>query len=180
MLGLHPWCLHTAASVIAERELWKFADSNPDIDVTSSTFFLFPLSLTFSQTACSSPWIHLRALRSWPGDRPAPFWHVRVGLRAAPRAARPVDDSQRATLLTELRARGGRSARTRCGAERWNTPAAAPQARAARRGIRVVARGRRAPLRSDARDPGTAPESGGRAGPAPSVVVCPVRNAQCA
>ncbi|KAI0298400.1 hypothetical protein B0F90DRAFT_1818763 [Multifurca ochricompacta] len=34
-LGLHPWCLHTAARVIAERELWKFADANPDIDVTS-------------------------------------------------------------------------------------------------------------------------------------------------
>jgi len=34
-LGLHPWCLHTAASVIAERELWKFADSNPQVDVTS-------------------------------------------------------------------------------------------------------------------------------------------------
>jgi hypothetical protein len=28
-----------AARVIAERELWKFADVNPDIDVTSSTFF---------------------------------------------------------------------------------------------------------------------------------------------
>ena len=37
-LGLHPWCLHTAARVIAERELWKFSDANPDIDVTSSTF----------------------------------------------------------------------------------------------------------------------------------------------
>jgi len=37
-LGLHPWCLHTVAQVIAERELWKFADANPDIDVTSSTF----------------------------------------------------------------------------------------------------------------------------------------------
>lgn len=34
-LGLHPWCLHTAASVIAERELWKFADTNPQVDVTS-------------------------------------------------------------------------------------------------------------------------------------------------
>ncbi|KAH9053174.1 hypothetical protein EDB87DRAFT_287706 [Lactarius vividus] len=34
-LGLHPWCLHTAASVIAERELWKFADANPEVDVTS-------------------------------------------------------------------------------------------------------------------------------------------------
>jgi hypothetical protein len=44
-LGLHPWCLQTAARVIAERELWKFSDANPDIDVTSSTF---PLS-------CSSP-----------------------------------------------------------------------------------------------------------------------------
>lgn len=42
-LGLHPWCLHTAASVIAERELWKFADTNPQVDVTSSTF-PFPLS----------------------------------------------------------------------------------------------------------------------------------------
>jgi hypothetical protein len=37
-LGLHPWCIHTAARVIAERELWKFSDANPDIDVTSSTF----------------------------------------------------------------------------------------------------------------------------------------------
>lgn len=37
-LGLHPWCLHTAAQVIAERELWMFSDANPDIDVTSSTF----------------------------------------------------------------------------------------------------------------------------------------------
>jgi hypothetical protein len=37
-LGLHPWCLHTTARVIAERELWKFSDANPDIDVTSSTF----------------------------------------------------------------------------------------------------------------------------------------------
>jgi len=45
-LGLHPWCLHTAARVIAERELWKFSDANPDIDVTSSTFPLpIPLSL---------------------------------------------------------------------------------------------------------------------------------------
>ncbi|KAF8477705.1 hypothetical protein DFH94DRAFT_89549 [Russula ochroleuca] len=34
-LGLHPWCLQTAARVIAERELWKFSDANPDIDVTS-------------------------------------------------------------------------------------------------------------------------------------------------
>lgn len=46
-LGSHPWCLHTAASVIAERELWKFADTNPEVDVTSSTFFFlsspFPL-----------------------------------------------------------------------------------------------------------------------------------------
>jgi hypothetical protein len=89
-----------------------------------------------------------------------------VGLRAAPRAARPVDDSQRAALLSELRARGGRRARTRCGAARRKLkPAAAAQARAARRGIRAVARGRRAPLRGDARDPGAAPESGGRAGP---------------
>ena len=37
-LGMHPWCLHTAARVIAERELWKFSDANPDIDVTSSKF----------------------------------------------------------------------------------------------------------------------------------------------
>ena len=37
-LGLHPWCLHTAARVIAERELWTFADPNLDIDVTSSIF----------------------------------------------------------------------------------------------------------------------------------------------
>ncbi|KAI9447241.1 hypothetical protein F5148DRAFT_728170 [Russula earlei] len=34
-LGLHPWCLYTAAHVLAERVLWKFADANPDIDVTS-------------------------------------------------------------------------------------------------------------------------------------------------
>lgn len=48
-LGLHPWCMHTAARVTAERELWKFSDANPNIDVTSSTFpFLrpsFPLPL---------------------------------------------------------------------------------------------------------------------------------------
>lgn len=37
-LGLHPWCIHTASRVIAERELWKFSDANPDIDVTSSKF----------------------------------------------------------------------------------------------------------------------------------------------
>jgi hypothetical protein len=37
-LGLHPWCMHTAAQVIAEREVWNFADANPNIDVTSSTF----------------------------------------------------------------------------------------------------------------------------------------------
>jgi hypothetical protein len=37
-LGLHPWCIHTAARVVAERELWKFSDANPDIDVTSRTF----------------------------------------------------------------------------------------------------------------------------------------------
>ncbi|KAN0139337.1 hypothetical protein V8E53_002838 [Lactarius tabidus] len=48
-LGLHPWCLHTAASVIAERELWKFADSNPQVDVTSSTFLL-PLTFLPSLT----------------------------------------------------------------------------------------------------------------------------------
>ncbi|KAH9956357.1 hypothetical protein BC827DRAFT_1271002 [Russula dissimulans] len=34
-LGLHPWCLYTAGRVIAERELWRFADANPHIDVTS-------------------------------------------------------------------------------------------------------------------------------------------------
>jgi len=44
-LGLHPWCLHTTARVIAERELWNFADANPDIDVTSSTFISLTLFL---------------------------------------------------------------------------------------------------------------------------------------
>ncbi len=42
-LGLHPWCLHTVASVIAERELWKLAEANSEIDVTASTFPFSPL-----------------------------------------------------------------------------------------------------------------------------------------
>ncbi|KAN0139334.1 hypothetical protein V8E53_002835 [Lactarius tabidus] len=47
-LGLHPRCLHTAASVIAERELWKFADTNTRVDVTSSTSPLPLPSLTLT------------------------------------------------------------------------------------------------------------------------------------
>ena len=46
--GVHPWCLYTAARVTAERELWKFSDANPNIDVMSSTFSpsLFSISST--------------------------------------------------------------------------------------------------------------------------------------
>jgi nucleoside-diphosphate-sugar epimerase len=43
-LGLHPWCMHTAAQVIAEREIWNFSDANPDIDITSSTFTSYSIS----------------------------------------------------------------------------------------------------------------------------------------
>lgn len=52
-LGLHPWCLHTAARVTAERELWTFADANPDIDVTSSMFpALLYLNTTLTVPIC--------------------------------------------------------------------------------------------------------------------------------
>ncbi|KAI0301120.1 hypothetical protein B0F90DRAFT_1719335 [Multifurca ochricompacta] len=31
----HPWAIYTASKVIGEREVWKFADANKDIDVTT-------------------------------------------------------------------------------------------------------------------------------------------------
>ena len=67
---------------------------NPQVDVTSSTFPLPSPSIAFLNShACSSPWIYVWALRSRPGDRSVPFWHVRVGFLASSWPARPVDDS---------------------------------------------------------------------------------------
>jgi hypothetical protein len=39
--------MHTAAQVIAEREVWNFAEANPNIDVTSSTFTFYSISKLF-------------------------------------------------------------------------------------------------------------------------------------
>jgi hypothetical protein len=66
MLGLHPWCMHTAAQVIAEREVWDFADANPDIDVTSSTFtpYYSNFKLFLSASLRSSSRLPIRAI--WP------------------------------------------------------------------------------------------------------------------
>ena len=54
-------------------------------------------------------------------------------------------------------------------------PPQRPQARATRRGVRAMARGGRAALRGDARDPGAAPETGGRT--RPTTGVCVIRDA---
>jgi len=49
--GMHPWCLYTAARVTAERELWKFCDANPDIDVTSSISSRLPIWAIWPRTS---------------------------------------------------------------------------------------------------------------------------------
>ena len=161
-LGLHPWCMHTAARVTAERELWKFSDANPNIDVTSSTFpFPFPsipLPLLTPALVHSPSRLRIRAI--WPrtGDRSAPYRHLRLDLCAFTRAARPANDPQRPALLSELRPRSGRCACPRCGAADWPRRPAAAQTCASRRGVCAVARGHCAPRRGDARDQGAASE----------------------
>lgn len=107
------WEVYAASKTLAEQAAWDFAESHPELDLTTSQSLIFCSPTTSHLLLTSPPAFHLWASRASPRSvRPIRPQHQQVALPANRQANRDICRSHFTTRRRCSRCRNSRCARS--------------------------------------------------------------------